>query len=242
MWTAESLDNQSIPVFTPVERPRFAIVMLADLDGTTLQGNATWTDLFERHRVACVCPSGAESWWVDRPCATFPESISGERYLRHRIVPWVRERFELPAKAIGLIGLGAGGAGAIRLGLKCPQEFRAVAGIESIVDFHEWYGQGTTLDTMYDSREQCRQDTPVLHVHPSNWPPGLFLACAPHSPFLRGNDRLHEKLAALGVPHRVDFESLVCGHSWDYYDRQAPAVVHFIATCLDRESRKLDVG
>jgi hypothetical protein len=79
----------------------------------------------------------------------------------------------------------------------------------------------------------------MLHVHPHQWPPYVWFACDPDSPWLRGNDRLHEKLMALGVPHTVDFDTRVCGHSWTYFDRLAPTVIRFVAEGLDRESRRL---
>jgi len=43
-----------------------------------------------------------------------------------------------------------------------------VAAISAAIEYHELYGQGTTIDEMYDSMEQCRQDSAILHVHPSN--------------------------------------------------------------------------
>ena len=42
----------------------------------------------------------------------------------------------------------------------------------------------------------------MLHVHPHDWPPNVWFACDPDSPWLRGNDRLHEKLMALGCRTR----------------------------------------
>src|SRR5438874_8311971 len=59
---------------------------------------------------------------------------------------------------------------------------------------------GTSLGEMYDSKEQCRQDTALMHIHPSEHPPHVFFAIDPEdADWYRGNDRLHEKLGALGV-------------------------------------------
>ena len=63
---------------------------------------------------------------------------------------------------------------ALRLAFKHANLFPVVAAIAAAIDYHEIYGQGTPLDTMYDCKEQCRQDTVLLHIHPSHYPPHLF--------------------------------------------------------------------
>ena len=61
--------------------------------------------------------------------------------------------------AVGLLGVGMGGQGALLLAFKQPELFPVVAGIASSIEYHELYGHGTPVDALYDSKEQCRQDT-----------------------------------------------------------------------------------
>src|SRR5260370_734862 len=63
--------------------------------------------------------------------------------------------------------------------------------------------------------------------------------CAELDPRLRGNDRLHEKMNALGVPHEIDITTRAGGHSWDYFNHMAERVVGFVAAGLEQESRRL---
>jgi hypothetical protein len=234
MWTSTTIAGRPAEVFNPPGRPRFVLLFLADLDEVTPRDNPAWTDLFAAQRLACVCPAGAETWWADRVYPPFDPTVSGEGYLLDAVMPWATGLG--PA---GVVGVGAGGQAALKLGFKHPTRFRAVAGLGPILDAYELHGRGTALDAMYANREQCRQDSAVLHIHPANWPPHISFTCDPDSPWLRGNDRLHEKLAALGVPHRTDFTTRVCGHSWTYYDHLAPGVVKFLADGLAAESRRL---
>lgn len=226
-------------MFTPADRPRFVLVFLPDLDEVSLRDNGAWTPLLAANQMACVCPGGAETWWAGRVCPSFDPLRSGEHYLMREVVPWALGQFGLMNNALAVAGVGAGGQGALRLGFKYPDACRVVAGLGSILDFHELYGRGTTLDAMYSSKEQCRQDTAILQVQAANWPVGVWFACDPDSPWLRGNDRLHEKLQALGTPHAIDFTTPGCGHSWAYYDRMAPRVIALVGGVLDRESRRL---
>jgi len=132
-----------------------------------------------------------------------------------------------------------GGQGAIRLAFRQPRLFPVAAGIASALDYHEWYGHGSPLDRLYDSKEQSRQDTALLHIHPGHYPAQLFFCIDPTDPWFRGNDRLHEKLMALGIPHECDLTSRAGGHSWSYFDAMADRAVRFLDRGLQEESRRL---
>ena len=239
MWETSAIGGRSADVYTPADRPRFVLVFLPDLDDVTLRDNPAWTGLLAADRLACVCPTGGESWWSARVCPSLDPGRSGEAYLLTDVLPWAVDRFGVRPTAVALAGVGAGGQGALRLGFKYPDRFRAVASLGGSIDHYEVYGRGTCLDEMYPSREHVRQDGVMLHVDPHDWPANVYFACDPDSPWLRGNDRLHEKLIALGAPHATDFTTRACGHSWTYYDALAPAVVRFVVEGLEKESRRL---
>lgn len=239
MWQSVAIAGRPADVFTPADRPRFVLVFLPDLDDVTPRDHPVWTGLFAANRLACVCPSGGDSWWSARVCPAFDPTRSGESFLLDDVLPWTMARFELRPGAVALAGVGAGGQGALRLGFKYPDRFGTVASLAGSIDFYELYGRGTCLDEMYPTREHARQDGVMLHVHPHNWPPNVWFACDPDSPWLRGNDRLHEKLLALGVPHIFDLTTRVCGHTWSYFDALAPTLVRFVAAGLEKESRRL---
>jgi S-formylglutathione hydrolase FrmB len=239
VWQSVDITGRSADVFTPAGRPRFVLVFLPDLDDVTPKDIPTWTALLAADRLACVCPTGGESWWSSRICPSFDPAKSGEDFLINDVLPWALARFKLPTNAAALTGVGAGGQGALRLAFKHPDRFPTVASLGGSIDHYELYGRGTCLDEMYPSREHCRQDGVMLHVHPHDWPPLVWFACDPDSPWLRGNDRLHEKLMALGTPHTFDFATQVCGHSWTYYDSLAPTLMRFVVDGLEKESRRL---
>jgi S-formylglutathione hydrolase len=133
-----------------------------------------------------------------------------------------------------------GGQGALRLAFKHPRLFPVAAAIAPSLDYHERYGEGSPLDEMYDSKEQCRQDTALMHIHPSEYPPHLFFCVDPDDDrWYRGNDRLHEKLTALGVPHTADLATRAGGHSWAYFNHMAERAVRFVVLGLEQESRRL---
>jgi S-formylglutathione hydrolase len=238
-WELVDLSGKPADVYDPPQRPRFGLIYLHSYGLESLRGRTAFTALFDELRLSCVCPAGAHSWWGDRVCAEFDPTLTPERYLLDRVLPIFRARWGLDPRGVGLFGVSMGGQGALRLGFRHPETFAVVAGISSAVEYHELYGQGTLLDEMYDSKEQCRQDTVPMHVSPSRFPPHVFFCADPGDEWWRGNDRLDEKLGALGVPHEVDLTTRAGGHSWAYFDHMADRVVRFLYAGLDHQSRRL---
>lgn len=239
-WSRVGIAGKAADVYEPPERPRFAILHLHGAGLETLHDKPAFTRLFEELNLACVCPHGQRCWWSDRVCPEFDAQVTPERYLLDQVLPFFHTRWNLKPPAIGLQGISMGGQGALRLGFKYPTLFPVVAGIASAVDYHDLYGQGTPLDALYESREQCRQDTAVLHVHPALYPPHIFFCIDPDDEtWFRGNDRLHEKLNALGIPHDIDCTTRAGGHSWDYFNQMAERVERFVVAGLEQESRRL---
>src|SRR5438270_3080994 len=205
-WSRAEIACKPADVFDPpAGRPRAAFLFLHDLDGTSIADNPVFTRLLDDLRLGCVGPSGDHSWWADRFCPEFDPATTAERYVLDSVVPFARERWGLGPRALGLIGVGMGGQGALRMAFKHPDTFPAVGAIAPAIDHYELYGRGTTLDDMYDSKEQCRQDSTPMHVHPVRQPPHVFFGIDPDDrAWFRGCDRLHEKLSALGVAHEID--------------------------------------
>ena len=239
-WNLVDLAGKPADVYDPPQRPRFGLIYLHSYGLESLRGRTAFTALFDELRLACVCPAGDHSWWGDRVCPEFDTTLTPERYLLDRVLPFFRTRWGLDARGVGLFGVSMGGQGALRLAFRHPDTFAAVAGISSAIEHHELYGQGTLLDEMYDSKEQCRQDTVPMHVNPGRFPPHVFFCIDPGDvDWWRGNDRLHEKLNALGVSHEVDLETRAGGHSWAYFDHMAGRVLRFLYAGLDHQSRRL---
>ena len=240
-WTQTEVAGKTVDVYDPPGsvRPRFAVLYLHGVALETLAANAAWSRLLDELNLACACPHGQRCWWTDRVCPEFDARLTNEQHLLQYVVPYMVQRWQLAPRALGLTGISMGGQGALRLAFKYPEQFPVVAGIASAIDYYDKYGQGLALDEMYDSKEQCRQDTAPMHVPPYGYPPHIFFCIDPDDPWLRGNDRLHEKLAALGIPHQCDLTTRAGGHSWDYFNAVADRVLRFVHAGLEQESRRL---
>lgn len=239
-WSSIQVAGKTVEIFEPPNKPRYAVLFLHDLDQQTLAKNPVYTAELTKRNLACLCPHGHQSWWLDRVAVDFDPQIAAETWLVEHVAPFANERWQFRRGLLGVFGVGMGGQGALRVAFRHPKIFPAAAGIAAALDFHEAYGSGQSLDAMYDSKEHARQDTALMHLPPYDPPPHLFFAIDPEDhDWYRGNDRLHEKMNALGGAHTVDFETSAGGHSWDYFNRMAEPTVRFLTEALDKESRRL---
>ena len=226
-WIRSDAGGRAVDWFDPPAKPRFALLYLHPIGGESLAGNAVFTAELRRLNLACCAPQGGERWWADH-----------EELLK--LHPAMRDRWILSSKAIAVAGISMGGQGALRLAFQNPESFNVVAGIASAIDHHERFGQGSPLDSLYRSREACRQDTATLRIRPDSYPKHIWFACDPtDDEWFRGNDRLDEKLTAMGIPHTADLTTEAGGHSWNYFEAMAAPMLQFVVKSLEADSRRL---
>lgn len=237
MWTTVDIDGKTADVFEPQRAERNGVVLFLHGHGlTTLKENPVYTRELERHGLAAVCPHGKRSWWGERICREFDESISPATFLREHVLPWIERTWGVTPPGIALLGVSMGGQGALKLAYRSPQVFPVVAALAPAIDFHIWHGRDLPLDEMYVSREAARQDTATLLLHPLNWPRHQLILCDPtDAEWFEGVERLLSKLSSTGIPFEADLATSHGGHSWDYFNHVAPVVMQFIAERLLRE-------
>lgn len=237
MWSKEQIAGCETEVFLPARPARFLMLFLTDWDSQTPSESGLLDPHLEEFQFAVAVLKSADCWWVNRLSPTFSSDVTPESWLLNSWLPAWRDRFSTQPMCI--MGFGSGGQGAFRLALLHPRQFQAVASLEGYLDFYELLGKGTSLDEIYESREQARQDSPILALRGYNVPNHIWFSCSPDSFWLRGNERMREKLTALGLPHVADFATKVCGYSWSYYETMAPRAVRYLAEGLAQESMKL---
>jgi S-formylglutathione hydrolase len=238
-WSSIAIGGKSADVFDPPGALPFVLVYLHSLAEETPATDPAFTLLLKQHRLRCVAPRGGRSWWADRICTQFDATQTPERYLLDTLVPWAEAAWQLASRAIAIAGVEMGGQGAVRLAFKHPERFPIAASIAGAFDCQEWYGRGTPLDEMYENRERCRLDTAILHIDAHDWPPHAWFCCSPDDAWsYRGNDRLYEKLSAVGVPHTADLDTRAKS-GVRYVEQMTPPMLAFVAGALRAEAKRL---
>lgn len=214
---------------SPSARRSEVVLFLHDFDAQTLRASPAFTAELARRGLRTVCPIADRSWWTTVTCPDFDATLSPLDFVRDAVVSAIRELWQIEPPAIALLGIGMGGQGVLQLAYRWPRDFPVVAALAPAVDFHNWYGYGLSLDTMFASKEAARQETATLHVHPLNWPKRQFICCDPADEYwFEGSDRLAMKLSSMGIPYERDLTTTAGGHDWRYFDKMAPLALDFI--------------
>jgi putative tributyrin esterase len=189
------------------------------------------TDAGEIAPLAIVMPS--DGLWGD-----------GSGYVRHAdgsdFEKWIVEEVPLAATlgAPGLItgrsplfiaGLSMGGFGALRIGAKYPDRFRAIAGHSSITNLDQL---AQFIEEPLSNCGAADADESVLDTMLANrgrLPPIRF-DCGVDDQLIEHNCALHRALDEHGVTHV--YEEFPGGHEWPYWEEHIARTLRFFSATL----------
>ena len=137
------------------------------------------------------------------------------------LLPAVTEKSEFY-----IAGLSMGGYGALRLGAKYPQRFKAFSGLSSITEFvqlADFYEPGT-FNKLAERVETPESVLEILLAQRENLRPFRF-DCGTEDLLFSANQQLSEALNQHGIDHI--FEAKPGGHTWDYWEQNIEATLRF---------------
>lgn len=238
-WTTEQVGGHPCDLYEPPARNPHGYVGIY-LHGVHLQRLANqpaFTAELAKQGLPVVAPVTQRSWWTDRICEEFDPTISAEKHLLTRVLPWIAERYQAKPPQLAIFGTSMGGQGALRLAYKHPNLFPVVAAISPAIDFQKRYCEGDeTIPQMYADPEAARQDTCLLAIHALNWPRHQFFCCDPTDErHYESVERLKMKLGSLGIPFEHELKVSGGGHGFAYYNLMAPRMLAFVMERLNKE-------
>ena len=240
-WRTIKVLDWDCAVFLPeqLEEPRDALLYLHDEDG--LNELTAHAESLQRHDLAAIVPLCGPSWWLDQPVPAFDEARTPQQFVREHVVPTIKAEIGNPDLRFGLLGSGMGGQGVLKLSYAFPQEFPVVAAVAPAIDFHLLLKAGhPVLSEVFDGVEAARQHTPILHVHPLNWPRHQFFCCDPEDyVWFDSSDRLRMKLGSIGIPFDAELQQSCEGDRDAYRQQMLPRAIQVVREKLDEHRRSL---
>ena len=116
-------------------------------------------------------------------------------------------------------GLSMGGYGALKLGLRQPERFAAVAGFSSAADMRKAVAVSAEHKRVFGEELSEENDLFALADKlPPEKAPRIFMWCGTEDFLLDGNRRLSSRLKDLGFD--ISYSESAGGHSWDRWDEQ----------------------
>lgn len=139
-----------------------------------------------------------------------------EKWIVEEVIQVVKEQVPQATddSPIFITGLSMGGFGALRLGAKYPQVFRAFSGLSSITHFEQLRLFVSDFETL--AKDASEQDG-VLDwmLHNKDILPPFRFDCGHKDLLIEPNRNLHKALTEHGIAHV--YEEFPGEHSWDYW-------------------------
>ncbi len=213
-----------------------------------------YTDWVDRTKLAqhlggraliVVTPEGANSWYVNWHAGT---NERWEDYLAHDLIADVDARFRTEARRESrfIAGLSMGGYGALRMGLKHPEQYAIAASVSGALNITRLETYGWTdglragfLKAFGPQGSDRRAEDDVFELArraPPGAMPFFYLDCGAADPFLPGN----RELAAILQERKIAYEyrETPGAHNWAYWDRQIVPILNLIRPPAQAPARK----
>jgi putative tributyrin esterase len=134
-----------------------------------------------------------------------------------------------------IIGLSMGGFGAMHLGGKFPDRFRAIAAHSSCTNIAQ-LAEFTTDDRTGCSTAATDIDAFAALQSAGSALPSLAIDCGTEDPLLDYNRILHAELTKAGIAHH--YAEYPGGHEWSYWTARLPETFRFFEACCAAPARK----
>jgi S-formylglutathione hydrolase FrmB len=123
-------------------------------------------------------------------------------------------------------GLSMGGYGALKLGLRMPGSFSAVAGFSSVADVKQKVSASEEYLRVFGSEISEKDDLfSLADALPAQKAPRIYMWCGTEDFLLDGNRRLSSHLKKLG--YNIDYSESAGGHQWERWDEQIRKAVEW---------------
>ncbi len=203
----------------------------------TVPNIVQYSDLYH---LIIVCPDGnTSSWYFDSPVDS---SFKYETYISGELVRWIDEHYKTVKSHAGraITGLSMGGHGALYLAFKHQDIFGAAGSMSGGVDlrpFPDNWDISKRLGKYSEHPERWEQNSVINLTYLLT--PGslaLIIDCGVADFFYPVNQKLHEKLLLMNIPH--DFISRPGEHSWSYWDNALQYQMLFMSNFFKKGIKK----
>lgn len=170
------------------------------------------------YKMIIVCPEGFNSWYLDSP---IDSTVRFETYISKEVPDYIDAHYPTikNRKARAITGLSMGGHGGLFLGFRNAEIYGACGSMSGGVDIRPFTKNWELTKSLGDSA-----------TYPGNWNNysvinvienkpmdslSIIIDCGTEDFFYSVNQRLHEKMLLLNIPH--EYTERPGQHNWDYW-------------------------
>ena len=172
-----------------------------------------------KFEIIFVCPTGLTSWYWDAPKNP---KWKFETFVSKELVEFVDSKYRTIASPKGraIAGFSMGGHGALWLCIRHQDVFGACASMSGGVDirpFPEKWTMANSLGSYAENPDIWNAHTVIMQlskIDPHN-APVIAIDCGTSDFFFEVNEKLHEKMLYMRIPHQ--YTTRPGGHSHEYW-------------------------
>ncbi len=193
-----------------------------------------------------VMPEGDNGFYTN---SSADAGLAWEDFLILDLIPYVDGHYRTVASREGraVAGLSMGGYGAMKLGLKFPQMFAAVASLSGALAAAQWKENPARdpeltklLESIFGGRHSPAREAndpfELVKKLPVEECPQLYLSVGSDDFLLRENREFVERLAQLKIPY--EYREIPGKHEWPVWDRQIQVVLAMQAPVIGAVRQK----
>lgn len=136
-----------------------------------------------------------------------------------------------PASPLFVAGLSMGGFGALRLGAKYADRFRAISGHSSITHFEQMKNFVSDPVSSYTVPPEDHSVLEAMLRRKADLP-AIRFDCGRDDPLIGPNRALHQELERQGIVH--EYAEFSGGHDWPYWEEHLTDTLRFFAATLTK--------
>lgn len=155
--------------------------------------------------VIAICPDGQNSWYWDSPIR--PDS-QYETYVSRELTGYIDSHYQTldSRKGRAVTGFSMGGHGGLWLGFRHPDIFGACGSMSGGLDIRPFPNNWNMKDQLgtYTENQKRWDEHTVINQLPYNKEYGtlsIIIDCGTDDFFYEVNQKLHEKLLSMAIPH-----------------------------------------
>ncbi len=190
-------------------------------------------DLVDRYGYVVVCPDGGfDSWYWD----TADDNYKYETFMIKELIPFIESKYGINADRAhrGITGLSMGGHGALYLAFRHQDVFASAGSTAGGLDIRPFPNNWNMKQRLgaYDSNKSAWDEHTVMELTHLVQPGmlQLFIDCGTEDFFFGVNNKLHEKLDYLNIPHH--YLAMPGRHDWNYWSRSIDFQMAFFNQCF----------
>ncbi len=177
--------------------------------------------LVDRYNYMVVCPDGGYgSWYWD---VEGDKNNQYETFVGKELVAHVESHYNVcqNRESRAITGLSMGGHGAFYIGIRNQDVYGALGSTAGGVDFRPFPNSWEIIERLgtYAEHKEAWDSHVVMEMLHQIKPNSLklFVDCGTDDFFYTVNQKLHEKMTYLNIPHT--FVSMPGKHNWDYWSQ-----------------------